>query len=764
MLAIYTDFVIKRRKKQILLSMKILRKIISVSLLFFLALTLITFGYYFAVTKNFSLQEDKLILNEKTLVLYDGSGEILTGANTSFLRQTVSADDLQKYTLHAFVDTEDRRFYQHGGFDFIRIARALVNNLRAGGFKEGASTISQQLVKNTHLTQEKTIKRKLREWKLTRQLEKKYTKKEILERYLNTIYFGHSCFGITSASNFYFNKSPDRLTLGESAILAGLVKSPNNYSPFRNPENCKKRKATVLNAMLRQKSITEKEKADAQQEPLPLFHEKSHNTDYLQFVFDELTTLSEEHGFTIGGKVEIGTYLDPVLQAETEKIASGISDCDKTILILDNKTRGFKSGISTLGNLRRLPGSLIKPLLVYAPALEENLLSPATPILDEKVNYGGYSPENYDGEYHGYVSARECVEKSLNVPAVKTLQALGIKKGAEYLNKLGLPVEKEDLSLALALGGMKNGFTLRDLVSAYSTLPCNGNYQNGSFISFVNVNGVPVYKRKHSPRQVFSKESAYLMTDMLKSTAKTGTAKKLRSLDFDLSAKTGTVGTSKGNTDAYALSYTTLDCACVWLGNADNGYIPHTGGGAPCNLLLEINKVLENRYQNAGIEITPFEKPENVTSINLDKISYYDTHTLSIADDLTPENLLLTEWFKKSAIPLNKSDRFTFPTIFPPEIKVENKAVFITFDKRFPNYYTYEITKNDYTTHTTLYRGKLTNVFVDEQVETGKSYTYYVTPFYGNQKGKTVLLPSVFIPEKLSEEESKMLEKEWWEY
>lgn len=758
------DFVIKRRKKQILVLMKILRKIIWLTFLFFCALSLLAFGYYFAVTKDVSLRPEKLLLDEKTLVLYDGNDELLTGANLSSIKQTVSAKDLPKYTLQAFVDTEDRRFYSHNGFDYLRIGRALVNNLQAGGFKEGASTISQQLVKNTHLTQEKTIKRKLKEWKLTRQLEKRYEKNEILEKYLNTIYFGHSCFGITSASNFYFNKTPQDLTLGESAILAGLIKSPNNYSPFRHPENCKRRKATVLNAMLRQKSITEREKEVAMQEPLPVFHEKSRNADYFHFVFEELTSLSEQQGFTVGGKVEVGTYLDPELQRETERVASTFSESDKTILILDNKTHGFKSAISTLGNARRLPGSLIKPLLVYTPALEENLLSPATPILDEKVNYGGYSPENYDGTYHGYVSARECVEKSLNIPAVKTLQALGIKKGAQYLQNLGLPVDKEDFSLALALGGMKNGFTLQDLVSAYSSLPCEGVYQKGSFISFIKINGVPVYTHEKKPKRVFSRESAYLMTDMLKSTAKTGTAKKLRSFPFDISAKTGTVGTTKGNTDAYALSYTTLDTACVWLGNADNRYIPHTGGGAPCNLLLEINKALQENYQNKKITIPAFEKPKDILCVKLDKASYYDTHTLSLADDLAPENFVFEELFKKSAIPLTKSTFFTSPTIFTPEIKVKNGVVCILFDKRFPSEYTYEISRNDYTTHTTLYQGKLQSIFEDTTVKTGKSYQYQVTPYYGKQKGKTVILPSVYIPEKLSKEENKMIENKWWEY
>lgn len=744
--------------------MKILRKIFILSTLAFLSVCLVAFGYYFAVTKGISLDEEKLVLNEKTLVLYDENGEALSGVNSLSVKQTVKVKNLHEYTLHAFIDTEDRRFYTHDGFDYLRIARALLNNLKAGGFSEGASTVSQQLVKNTHLSQEKTIKRKLREWKLTRQLEKKYTKKEILEKYLNSVYFGHSCFGIASASNFYFNKPAEDLTLGESAILAGLLKSPNNYSPFRNPENCKRRKTTVLNAMLRQKSIHEREKELALQEPLPVLSEKSKNADYFHFVFDELTTLSEEYGFTVGGKIEIGTYLNQELQRETEKVANGFSGCDKTILLLDNQTHGFKSAISTIGNACRLPGSLIKPLLVYAPAIEENLLSPATPILDEKVNYNGYSPENYDGKYHGYVSTRECVEKSLNIPAIKTLQALGIKKGAQYLEKLGLPVEKEDYSLALALGGMKKGFSLKDLVSAYSVFPCKGNYQKGSFISFVNINGLPVYKKQNKTKKVFSEESAYLLSDILKTTAQVGTAKKLRNTPFEVCAKTGTVGTNKGNTDAYALSYSAFDTACVWLGNADNSYIPYTGGGEPCNLLLEINKEIARHYEEREISIPKLEQPKNIVRIKLDKTSYYDTHTLSIADEIAPENAVFSELFKKSAIPLSKSDCFTNPTISTPQIMVIDDKVKISFDGRFPSFYDYEIIRSDYTTHTTVYKGELSQFFIDENIKTGKSYQYSVIPSYQNRQGKPVFLPTVFIPERLSEEEKKIIKKDWWEY
>lgn len=220
------------------------------------------------------------------------------------------------------MDTEDKGFFKHNGFDIKRMAKAALKNMRARSFKEGASTISQQLIKNTHLSQEKTIKRKLKEIKLTRKLEKKYSKNEILEKYLNTIYFGHNCFGLESASEFYFGKQPQDLTLSDAAILAGLVKSPNNYSPFKHPENCIQRKKIVLSAMLAQGHITETEKMKALSEPLPEAPaESSLNKSYFARVFDELEELSEKYNFTLGGNIRIYTYLDPNLQNYLETLS-----------------------------------------------------------------------------------------------------------------------------------------------------------------------------------------------------------------------------------------------------------------------------------------------------------------------------------------------------------------------------------------------------------------------------------------------------------
>ncbi|MBQ8343501.1 MAG: transglycosylase domain-containing protein [Clostridia bacterium] len=746
--------------------MKIIKKILWVGFLLFILATVFVLGYYVAVTKNVALDPQKLVLSEKNVVVYDQDSEPVKGVSAISRAQTVSIKDVPQHVKDAFVSTEDKRFYKHGGFDMLRIGRAVLNNVKAGAFKEGASTISQQLIKNTHLSQEKTVKRKLQEWKLTRQLEKRYEKDEILEKYLNTIYFGHSCFGIVAAADFYFQKTPSELTLSDGAILAGLVKSPNNYSPFKNPDRCQKRKESVLALMQANGKITENQRQTALGEPLPTRGVSFCNTGFLHFVFDELTDLSARCGFTVGGNVEIETYLDQALQTELEELAKNHTETDKTIMVLDNERRLFKGCVSSVGNIERLPGSLIKPLLVYAPALEENLLSPATPILDEKINYGGYAPENYGGAYHGYVSMREAVEKSLNVPAVKTLESVGIERAAKYMEGLRLPVEREDYSLALALGGMKNGFSLSDVSAAYSALANGGVFQPCGFIAKIKINGETVYQKSEEKTQVFSAQTAYLMSDVLKTTATNGTAKKLRSLPCEIAAKTGTVGTVNGNTDAYALSYTAKDLVSVWLGNADNSKIEYTGGGLPCSFLLGINEYLCNHLTAKSIPQPKFLRPDGVKEIALDKTAYQQNHTLTLADDAAPSAYVFKELFKESAIPLNKSTSFSNPTITSPSLNVKNGVVHIVFDERTPQYYRYKIERTDDKKGVVLYDGNALKEFTDDTIEMNKRYIYTVTPIYENNVGKSITLPAVSTQENENhtEKEEEMLGKNWWEY
>ncbi len=724
--------------------------------------------YYAVVTRDAALDPQKLVLSDDKLEIFDAADEAVKNVSSFETREIFRLETLPPKAKLAFVDTEDKRFYSHGGFDYKRMAKATLKNLRSRSFKEGASTISQQLIKNTHLSQEKTIQRKLKEFKLTRQLEKKYSKDEILEKYLNTIYFGHSCFGLQSAAEFYFDKQPGELDLADAAILAGLIKSPNNYSPFKHPENCVSRKKVVLSAMLAQGHITEEERAEAIAKPLPGKPSKaSLDKSYFNRVYDELEELSERYDFTLGGNIRIYTYLDQELQTYLESLA-GESETDKVYSVLDVGGAGFKAYYSTAGDLRRLPGSLVKPLLVYAPALEEDLISPATPILDERTNFGGYEPKNFDGGYNGYISVRESLSRSVNIPAVKILNTTGVAKSAAYMKKMGLEIPADDYSLALALGGMKEGFTLNELLSAYATFPGGGEYEAAGFIREIVVDGHTAYHRARKKTRVFSEDTAYLIDDMLKTAAKTGTAKKLRSLPFPIAAKTGTGGTKNGNTDAYALSYTTRDCVGVWLGNADNTLTEITGGGLPANVALKINEYL---YRDRAPE--DFKRPEGVENASLDKTEYEAAHNITLADENAPVECRFSELFKKSALPSTRSQSYTRPAISPPVLFYENGKVTIRFKAGAPEAYEYTVDRFDSVRHTTVYAGNYTELVVDEGLESGKNYVYTVTPSYKGIKGKEIVLPTVTtkggdgsggLRPVVPDTPPEIVEKDWWNY
>lgn len=758
----FAHFYDKKSKTENTVNMRFFHKVLRFLFLCACIATAAVLGYYLAATKNDSLSHEKLSRSDIRLVVYDEREQEIKNAAAHSRTQTVPLGEIPSITQDAFLCIEDRRFYRHRGFDLKRIVGASLRNIKARAFKEGASTISQQLIKNTHLSPEKTLKRKLREWKLTYLLEKNYSKSEILELYLNTIYFGHDCFGIGAASAFYFDKEPKDLTLAESATLAGLVRSPNNYSPFRHANACKQRRKTVLSVLCQQGKISQIDYKNADEEPLPTTRAQESENKYLPFVFEEWSAWTEQHEQRLGGKIEIFTYLDPLIQKGVEESAAQIQDCEKQILVLNQAGGGYKAAYHSVGTTPRLPGSIIKPLLVYTPAIEENLLSPATPVLDEKTEYGDYRPENYAKRYYGYVSARECVEKSLNIPAVKTLSALGIKKGVAYLHTLGLEVPKEDYSLALALGGMQRGFSLQALTEAYSVFP-SGEKTNGSFIKAIKINGVTVYRHTPVKTRAFSEESAFLMTDMLKSTAQNGTAKKLRTLPFDVAAKTGTAGTSNGNTDAYTIALTTKDVVGVWLGNRDNRLITHTGGGGPCNLAKEILEGLYRAYQEKGETIPKFCVPKEVVCVTLDKLSYTQSHACLLADDAAPAAYRFQEYFKKTQTPKKQADFFSAPSITTPTAVFEHGKIQLFFPNNAPDFYRYKIERYDYVKHSTLYEGGPLHCFVDADILPDKKYVYTVTPFYGEHAGTPIELPEIFT-KSVSDEKNAIIDKDWWAY
>ena len=691
-------------------------------------------------TANVKLEPEKLHTESAQVQLLASDGEKIASP-----KQYAGLETLPPHLPAAFVAVEDKRFYAHGGLDVLRIGKAALRNIASFSFREGASTISQQLIKNTHLSGEKTIRRKLKEWKLTFELEKSYSKEQILELYLNSIYFGHSAFGVGSAAQYYFGKDAGELVPAESAMLAALVRSPNRYSPFRDEAACKERRDLVLNLMEEQGILSAQEAKEAKETPLPQTPHENKTSGYVRLVFEELSETFPE--LDSEDKLVVETYFDRALQ---EKMEAYPAECGCTLIAAENEGHALIAYHTTAGEIRRSPASLIKPLGVYAPALEEGLLSPATPLLDEPVSYGGYSPKNYDGKCAGYVSAREALARSLNIPAVKVMNSVTPKKSAQYLREMALPVYAEDETLALALGGMREGFTMRELASAFLTLSDGGLFAPAKCIRRVtDESGKVLYERAEEKRRVFSEETSYLLSDMLHTAATEGTAKKLRTLPYFVSAKTGTGGTEKGNTDAYAMGYTSEHTLGVWLGNSDNSPILATGGGEPANELYALFKAL---YQERTPEA--FVRPEGVVEAALDREEYENKHRLVLADPAAPAALTKKELFSAAHLPQTVSDRFSMPRIETPHIFVKNGVVCIRLC--LTQYYDYEVKREGGGENKLIYRGKWRETVCDGSVRAGVRYTYTVTPFYGEKAGESAVLPSVRLDEG-------QLPEDWWE-
>ena len=691
-------------------------------------------------TANVKLEPEKLHTESAQVQLLAGDGEKIASP-----KQYAELETLPPHLPAAFVAVEDKRFYAHGGLDVLRIGKAALRNIASFSFREGASTISQQLIKNTHLSGEKTIRRKLKEWKLTFELEKSYSKEQILELYLNSIYFGHSAFGVGSAAQYYFGKDAGELVPAESAMLAALVRSPNRYSPFRDGAACKERRDLVLDLMEEQGVLSAQEAKEAKETPLPQTPHENKTSGYVRLVFEELSETFPE--LDSEDKLVVETYFDRALQ---EKMEAYPAECGCTLIAAENEGHALIAYHTTAGEIRRSPASLIKPLGVYAPALEEGLLSPATPLLDEPVSYGGYSPKNYDGKCAGYVSAREALARSLNIPAVKVMNSVTPKKSAQYLREMALPVYAEDETLALALGGMREGFTMRELASAFLTLSDGGLFAPAKCIRRVtDESGKVLYERAEEKRRVFSEETSYLLSDMLHTAATEGTAKKLRTLPYFVSAKTGTGGTEKGNTDAYAMGYTSEHTLGVWLGNSDNSPILATGGGEPANELYALFKAL---YQERTPEA--FVRPEGVVEAALDREEYENKHRLVLADPAAPAALTKKELFSAAHLPQTVSDRFSMPRIETPHIFVKNGVVCIRLC--LTQYYDYEVKREGGGENKVIYRGKWRETVCDGSVRAGVRYTYTVTPFYGEKAGESAVLPSVRLDEG-------QLPEDWWE-
>jgi len=523
------------------------------------------------------------------IAILGSDGSLLANRGETGGRE-VALNELPRYLPQAFIAIEDHRFYSHFGIDPVGIARALLRNIvRAGGGVQGGSTLTQQLAKNLFLTQERTASRKIQEAILSLWLERKFTKDQILELYLNRVYFGSGAYGVEGAAQKYFGKSAREVTIGEAAILGGLVQSPSRLAPNRNPDAAHARAALVLAAMQREEFITEPQMKEALARPAqPL---KSKGAASVLYAADHVMDVLDDLVGTIEGDVIVTTTINPAMQAYAEKAVTeelqakgtkyGVTqgalvslDGDGAIRALVGGRSYSESQFDRVTSAKRQPGSAFKPF-VYLAALEKGL-TPETTREDAPLNIKGWQPENYAKEYRGQVTLTEGLSQSLNTVAVRLGLEVGPKTVAHVAQRLGIK-SKLDVNASIALG--TSVVTPLELVSAYTSF-ANGGLSVSPYVitEVISREGDLIYTRADSQaRQVI--DPAYLaqLNVMMRETLKTGTAKKADLPGWDAGGKTGT---SQDFRDAWFIGYTSALVTGVWLGNDDNSPTKHVAGGS----------------------------------------------------------------------------------------------------------------------------------------------------------------------------------------
>ncbi|MBM7647644.1 penicillin-binding protein 2A [Bacillus ectoiniformans] len=526
-------------------------------------------------------------------ILYADDGEVASklSANRS---ESVSIEKMPENLQHAVVSIEDNRFYEHNGFDLKGMTRAFFKNTVSGGVVQGGSTITQQLTKNAMLSPEKTYKRKIEELFLAIEIEKVYKKDEVLEMYLNTIYFGSGSWGVQNASKKYFGKEVEDLTLSESAMLAGIIKAPSALSPYNNLDKSIARRNVVLNQMVKYGYITEAEASEAKQEEPELKDRsgdplKGKYPHYADSVINEAIKrygLTQDELLTKGYKIY--TAMDQQVQSGLEEVykkerifpkSVNGEDSQSAAILLDPKTGGVTAIVGRRGDhvfrgfnyatqMTRSPGSTIKPLVTFMPALEEGY-KPTSMLKDEPTKFGEYEPQNYSKTYEGEVPMYRAVEKSLNVPTVWLLNEIGISKGLDALKRLGIPTEDEDRNLSLALGGMHKGVSPKQMAEAYTTFANDGVRRESYFIKkIIGPDGEVKPKWEPKEVEVTSKEVSDEMTSMLLRVVEKGSGKKAKTSGVDIAGKTGStqVDGTRGTKDQWFIGYTPTLVGAVWVG------------------------------------------------------------------------------------------------------------------------------------------------------------------------------------------------------
>lgn len=550
--------------------------------------------------------------------IYSEEGKLL--AEFYYERRTfIPSYQIPDHVKKAFVAIEDVRFYYHPGIDFLGITRALVHDLRSHGMVQGGSTITQQLAKMLFLKPEKSVMRKIREAVISLQIEKRYTKDEILGLYLNQAYFGARAFGIEAASQTYFGKGASGLTVGEAALLASLPKAPSLYSPFKSPQKSRERRTAVLNQMREHRFISREEYERAMREPIP---SSPHFRKYEAPYFVEILRQQLERRFGSGiytSGYKIRSSIDSRMQDAAERaLSKGVKDLEKrvkpgvqaSLVAIDIHTGHIKAMVggfdfwenqfnrATLA--LRQPGSAFKPF-VYLAALE-NGMTPDSVIYDSPISFRGatggqrWSPKNYDGKYYGRVTLKKAIAKSLNCATVRLAGGIGVGRIIETARDLGI---KSDLQpyLPIALGA--SDVTLTEMVGAYTVFATGKRVNLLPYFRIENRDGITVEELYPTYDEVLSDELVAEMKVLLSAVVSEGTGTKAKELGVPIYGKTGT---TNDFTDAWFIGFSDTLAVGVWVGRDDHTTIGNKMTGAAAALPIWMDFMKEALSVQSGVK------------------------------------------------------------------------------------------------------------------------------------------------------------------
>lgn len=535
----------------------------------------------------------------ETSYIYDIEGTLLSSIHDEANREVVDLNEISPNLKRAVLAIEDSYFFSHHGINPSSIARAFLANLKEGATVEGASTVTMQLVKNLFLSPDRTVSRKMAEAVLAMRLEQVFSKDQILEMYLNQVYWGHNTYGVETAAKSYFNKKASELTLAEAAMMAGVIQAPEDYSPFINYQLAKQRQATVLNRMRLLGWITAEEEAEAKAQPIRLGQITSFQGSQVPYVTDavvqELTDRFGRDAILKGG-MRVQTTIDLNLQRTAEAVArdglnsvraNGVYADQIALVAVDPRTHYVKAMVGGVDYAQsqynraiqalRQPGSAFKPFVYYA-AFATGDYAPDSSIMDTPVSYpdgdGWYSPQNYDGSFYGAMSIRQALSTSRNIPAIRLGQEVGINRVIEVCRTLGIKSPMEPVT-SLPLGSVD--LTPLEMAGAYATF-ANGGWQSETttIAQVVDTQGNVLLDNTPQPQLVLDPWAVASLNDVMQGVITSGTGTAAR-IDRPAAGKTGTTSSER---DIWFVGYVPQMSVSVWIGRDDYGPlgIGATGG------------------------------------------------------------------------------------------------------------------------------------------------------------------------------------------